>query len=331
MINHKLLCGFPASRKKRENIIIMKLKIKLSKNCCKQENYFQLMHKHLDSNFYLLIYFSHSSFQNFDLIYPFRLIYFGFYFNTINLDQYNAFRDTSDCFLLILMSTFQIVSEIARNGPLVKMQIKKYKGPSNASEKNTSRKEFNIKFGSCLTNSQLNMGVVGLITFEKKNPPRGVFMLNPSTDTGFGGEFPPDMPPHTTTQHHTPQHTPNQNMSPTIDPFLHQLTQERLEKRRKAKQNEEISKQKEDPTPPERPTNHTIPLERNPTEASLISLTSPVIRCLLIGPGAASTIEDFLAFLEKQNNKQTKTAEKTAQQPEEKKQKHHKKSQSTTL
>ncbi|KNZ53953.1 hypothetical protein VP01_3092g2 [Puccinia sorghi] len=66
------------------------------------KNYFQLMHK--------IFVWSYSSLKFFGLIFPFMWIYFGVYLNNIKFNQYNAFRDTSDCFRLIY---------IAGNGPLV--------------------------------------------------------------------------------------------------------------------------------------------------------------------------------------------------------------------
>ncbi|KNZ45472.1 putative signal peptide protein [Puccinia sorghi] len=50
-----------------------------------------------------------------------------------------------------------------------------------------------IEFGTCMNNSQLDMGVIGLISIKKKEENPGVVVLNPSMDTGVGGKFPPNV------------------------------------------------------------------------------------------------------------------------------------------
>ena len=97
---------------------------------------------------------------------------------------------------------------------------------------------------------------------------------------------------------------PSSPTQATLDPFLHQLTQEILQKRQNNQQNEEIIRKKEDPTPTDSPKNHESPTESLPDVNPATTIEEE------------ETIEDCLAILEKQNN--NKTEEKTAQQPEEK-------------
>ena len=99
----------------------------------------------------------------------------------------------------------------------------------------------------------------------------------------------------------------------TLDPFLHQLTQEILEKRQKNQENQEIINQKEEPTPPESPTSHETPLERNPTESLPDLNLATTIKEHTIEE--QKTIEDCLAILEKQNSHQSE--QETAPQHEE--------------